>query len=119
MSFRDIVRDVRDSIGSLSMRNFDFKLYPSNSRGKSQGSVHELQMTGSILKYMSISPQPATFIQTTVSDIMVKTEKEFFHKIILTLRESADICYDFIQEIDCIICPYNREGSMFVMIGGW
>ncbi|KMZ58181.1 hypothetical protein ZOSMA_79G00220 [Zostera marina] len=76
-------------------------------------------MTESILKYMSISPQPATFIQAAVSDIIEKTEKEFFHKTFLTLRESADICYALIQEIDCIICLHNREGSMFAMIGGW
>ncbi|KAL4588494.1 hypothetical protein LXL04_001385 [Taraxacum kok-saghyz] len=35
MSFRSIMRDVRDGFGSISMRNFDV-------RGKSQGSVNDL-----------------------------------------------------------------------------
>lgn len=43
MSFRSIVRDVRDSFGSLSRRSFDARLLGSQNRGKSHGSVHELQ----------------------------------------------------------------------------
>lgn len=42
MSFRSIVRDVRDGFGSLSRRSFDVRL-PGHHRGKSHGSVHELQ----------------------------------------------------------------------------
>ncbi|XP_071691591.1 tubby-like F-box protein 10 isoform X2 [Rutidosis leptorrhynchoides] len=38
MSFRSIVRDVRDGFGSLSRRSFDIKL----TRGKSQGCVNDL-----------------------------------------------------------------------------
>ncbi|KAL8166158.1 hypothetical protein V2J09_007657 [Rumex salicifolius] len=41
MSFRSIVRDVRDSFGSLSRRSFEVRL-PSHYRGKSHGSVHEM-----------------------------------------------------------------------------
>ncbi|XP_010260950.1 PREDICTED: tubby-like F-box protein 8 isoform X1 [Nelumbo nucifera] len=41
MSFRSIVRDVRDSIGSLSRRSFDVRL-TGHHRGKSQSSVYEL-----------------------------------------------------------------------------
>ncbi|KMZ60544.1 Aminotransferase family protein, partial [Zostera marina] len=78
--------------------------------------IRETKMSDTILKYMSTSPQPATFIQAAVSDIIEKTEEDFFHKTILTLRESADICYALIQEIDCIICPHNPEGSMFAMV---
>lgn len=39
MSFRSIVRDVRDGFGSLSRRGFDIRLH---HRGKSQGSFQEL-----------------------------------------------------------------------------
>lgn len=42
MSFRSIVRDVRDGFGSLSRRSFDIKLSGLHSRGKSQGSVNDL-----------------------------------------------------------------------------
>ncbi|KAF8411628.1 hypothetical protein HHK36_004186 [Tetracentron sinense] len=41
MSFRSIVRDVRDGFGSLSRRSFEVR-FPGHHRGKSQGSVHEL-----------------------------------------------------------------------------
>ncbi|XP_050268567.1 tubby-like F-box protein 8 [Quercus robur] len=42
MSFRSLVRDVRDGLGSLSRRSFEVRL-PGHHRGKSHGSVHELQ----------------------------------------------------------------------------
>lgn len=41
MSFRSIVRDVRDSFGSLSRRSFDVRL-SGHQRGKSLGSFHDL-----------------------------------------------------------------------------
>lgn len=41
MSFRSIVRDVRDSFGSLSRRSFEVRLSGLN-RGKSQSCVHEI-----------------------------------------------------------------------------
>ncbi|KAJ8641595.1 hypothetical protein MRB53_018289 [Persea americana] len=44
MSFRSIVRDVRDGFGSLSRRSFEVRLSGAgHHRGKSQGAVHELQ----------------------------------------------------------------------------
>ncbi|KAM7258137.1 hypothetical protein ACFE04_013878 [Oxalis oulophora] len=42
MSFRSIMRDVRDGFGSLSRRSFDVRLPGQHHRGKSHGSVHEL-----------------------------------------------------------------------------
>nr|GMD94132.1 tubby-like F-box protein 8 [Ipomoea batatas] len=41
MSFRSIARDIKDSIGSLSRRSFEFRL-TGHQRGKSHGAVHEL-----------------------------------------------------------------------------
>ncbi|KAJ6412509.1 hypothetical protein OIU84_005541 [Salix udensis] len=41
MSFRSIVRDMRDGFGSLSRRSFEVRL-PGHHRGKSHGSVCEL-----------------------------------------------------------------------------
>ncbi|KAJ0508985.1 putative transcription factor TUBBY family [Helianthus annuus] len=45
MSFRSIVRDVRDGFGSLSRRSFDVRLSGLHSRGKSQGSINDLHDT--------------------------------------------------------------------------
>lgn len=42
MSFRSIVRDVRDGFGSLSRRSFDVRLSGGHHRGKSHGSFHDL-----------------------------------------------------------------------------
>ncbi|CAL1390794.1 unnamed protein product [Linum trigynum] len=39
MSFRNIVRDVRDGFGSLSRRSFDVRLPGHHNRGKSHGSI--------------------------------------------------------------------------------
>lgn len=41
MSFRSIVRDVRDGIGNLSRRGLEVKLL-GHHRGKSHGTVHEI-----------------------------------------------------------------------------
>jgi tubby and related proteins len=41
MSFRSIVRDVRDGFGSLSRRGFEVRLL-GHHRGRSHGAVHEL-----------------------------------------------------------------------------
>ncbi|KAI3966590.1 hypothetical protein MKX01_011388, partial [Papaver californicum] len=41
MSFRSIIRDVRDGFGSLSRRSFDLRLHGLHT-GKSHSAVHEL-----------------------------------------------------------------------------
>lgn len=59
MSFRSIVRDVRDGFGSLSRRSFDVRL-SGHSRGKSHGSVHELHDPPIVIqnsKWASLPPE--------------------------------------------------------------
>lgn len=59
MSFRSIVRDVRDGFGSLSRRSFDVRL-PGHIRGKSHGSVHELHNPPIVVqnsKWASLPPE--------------------------------------------------------------
>ncbi|CAL4908413.1 unnamed protein product [Urochloa decumbens] len=55
MSFRSIVRDVRDSFGSLSRRSFEVTIaglsgLTGHHRGKSQSTVHELRDTDLIIQ---------------------------------------------------------------------
>ena len=55
MSFRSIVRDVRDSFGSLSRRSFEVTVaglsgLTVHHRGKSQSTVHELRDTDLIIQ---------------------------------------------------------------------
>ncbi|KAJ8754954.1 hypothetical protein K2173_015466 [Erythroxylum novogranatense] len=59
MSFRSIVRDVRDSIGSLSRRNFDLRL-SGHCRGKSHGSlnsVHDELLVIQNSRWASLPPE--------------------------------------------------------------
>ncbi|KAF7812847.1 Tubby-like F-box protein 8 [Senna tora] len=59
MSFRSIVRDVRDSFGSLSRRSFEVRL-PGHHRGKSHSSVHELSEQPQVLqnsRWASLPPE--------------------------------------------------------------
>lgn len=55
MSFRSIVRDVRDSFGSLSRRSFEVTIagisgLTGHHRGRSQSTVHELRDTDLIVQ---------------------------------------------------------------------
>ncbi|XP_022738226.1 probable aminotransferase TAT2 isoform X2 [Durio zibethinus] len=70
----------------------------------------------SITGYLNISTDPATFIQGAVPQILENTKDDFFSKMIVTLREAADKCYDGIKEVPCLTCPKKPEGSMFVMV---
>ncbi|KAE9595096.1 putative transcription factor TUBBY family [Lupinus albus] len=59
MSFRSIVRDVRDSFGSLSRRSFDVRL-TSHHRGKSHGSVQDLHHQSLVIqssRWASLPPE--------------------------------------------------------------
>ncbi|OIW06590.1 hypothetical protein TanjilG_03984 [Lupinus angustifolius] len=59
MSFRSIVRDVRDGFGSLSRRSFEVRL-PGHNRGKSRNSVHELQEQTPVIqnsRWASLPPE--------------------------------------------------------------
>ncbi|KAF8084982.1 hypothetical protein N665_0688s0003 [Sinapis alba] len=80
MSFRSIVRDVRDSIGSLSRRRFDFKLSSLHKEGgKSCGSVqdcHEEQQQ---------QQQPLVLVQETP---WANLPPELLHDVIKRLEES-------------------------------
>ncbi|XP_050206566.1 nicotianamine aminotransferase 1-like [Mercurialis annua] len=69
----------------------------------------------SIKSYLNMSSAPATFIQGSIPQILENTKKEFFLKINKLLNESADLCYDRIQDIPCITCPSKPQGSMFIM----
>ncbi|XP_031394447.1 nicotianamine aminotransferase 1-like isoform X1 [Punica granatum] len=70
----------------------------------------------SIKGFLSTSPDPATFIQGAVPQILEKTPDDFFSRTIDVLKQTADICYEMIKDIPCITCPYKPEGSMFVMV---
>ncbi|MQM05331.1 hypothetical protein Taro_038143 [Colocasia esculenta] len=65
MSFRSIVRDVRDSIGSLSRRSFEVRLAGLH-RGKSQASVHEFKDESLVIQHSRWASLPPELLRDVV-----------------------------------------------------
>ncbi|GMY10171.1 nicotianamine aminotransferase 1-like [Fagus crenata] len=69
-----------------------------------------------VKNYLDITTDPPTNIQGALSQILKHTKEDFFSKILITLREAADILYDRIKEIPCLTCPHKPEGSMVALV---
>ncbi|XP_020246266.1 tubby-like F-box protein 14, partial [Asparagus officinalis] len=65
MSFRSIVRDVRDGFGSLSRRSFEVRL-TGHCRGKSQGAVHELHDQGPVVQHSCWASLPPELLRDVI-----------------------------------------------------
>lgn len=70
MSFRSIVRDVREGFGSLSRRSFEVRL-PGHQRGKSHGSVHDLQDQPLVIQNSRWASLPPELLR----DVVMRLEK--------------------------------------------
>ncbi|XP_050206656.1 nicotianamine aminotransferase 1-like [Mercurialis annua] len=79
------------------------------------GILRKSKVVDSISSFLNISSDPATFIQGAIPQILTNTKKDFFSRINNLLRETADLCYDKLQDIPCITCPTKPKGSMFLM----
>lgn len=79
------------------------------------GILQKSELLERIKAFLAVSPDPVTFIQGAVPQIIEKTTGEFFSKVIDLLRQDADIIFEKLEEIPCITCPKKPEGSMFVM----
>ncbi|XP_076898345.1 tubby-like F-box protein 10 isoform X2 [Bidens hawaiensis] len=73
MSFRSIVRDVRDGFGSLSRRGFDVRLNGLHTRGKSQGSVNDVNY--SLAPVIIQSSRWANLPPELLCDVIKRLEK--------------------------------------------
>ncbi|XP_052190483.1 tubby-like F-box protein 8 [Diospyros lotus] len=65
MSFRSIVRDVRDGLGSLSRRSFEVRL-PGHHRGRSHGAVHELHDQPLVIQNSCWANLPPELLQDVI-----------------------------------------------------
>ncbi|CAN1123599.1 S-alkyl-thiohydroximate lyase SUR1 [Linum perenne] len=65
---------------------------------------------------LNTSPDPPTFIQAAVPEILKSTKDSFFERINGLLREAVDLCYDRLQDVPCITCPKKPGGAMFAMV---
>ena len=65
MSFRSIVRDMRDGFGSLSRRSFEVRL-PGHLRGKSHGSACELQDQPVVIQNSRWAGLPPELLQDVI-----------------------------------------------------
>ncbi|ERN12975.1 tubby-like F-box protein 10 [Amborella trichopoda] len=66
MSFRSIVRDVRDGFGSLSRRSFDWRL-ASFHKGKARGAVHELQTESETIQQSPWANLPPELLRDVIN----------------------------------------------------
>ncbi|GJX31296.1 tyrosine aminotransferase-like protein [Tanacetum coccineum] len=82
----------------------------------SNGILKEHGIIDCIAGYLNISPDPPTFIQGAIPDILGKTKDDFFVKIVSIIKEAANTCYEGIKDVPGVICPSKPEGSMFVMV---
>ncbi|KAH6795675.1 hypothetical protein C2S51_036661 [Perilla frutescens var. frutescens] len=69
-----------------------------------------------IKKYCDICGGPATFIQAAVPEIIEQTQEVFFRKTINILKQTSDICYQKIEDINGITCPTKPKGAMAFMV---
>ncbi|KAK9110501.1 hypothetical protein Sjap_018561 [Stephania japonica] len=65
MSFRSIVRDVRDGFGSLSRRSFEVRLTGHN-RGKSQSAVHEVHDQPVVIQHSRWASLPPELLRDVI-----------------------------------------------------
>ncbi|KAE8677920.1 putative aminotransferase TAT2 [Hibiscus syriacus] len=80
------------------------------------GILQKSGIVESITGCCNITSDPATFIQGAVPQILENTKDEFFSKLMGTLKEAAQKCFDGIKEVPCLTCPSKPEGSMFVLV---
>uniref|UniRef100_A0ACD5ZAQ0 Uncharacterized protein n=1 Tax=Avena sativa TaxID=4498 RepID=A0ACD5ZAQ0_AVESA len=80
------------------------------------GILRDKKIIESVIGYRAISVDPVTFVQGALPDIIANTDKAFFENAMDVMKEAAEICYQKVQDIECITCPHKPEGSMFVMV---
>ncbi|EMS57206.1 Nicotianamine aminotransferase B [Triticum urartu] len=81
-----------------------------------KGILRKTKVADSLRSFISIISGPATFLQGAIPHIIKNTNDEFYNNIVKLLKETAEICYDAIDEIKCITCPHKPEGSFFMMV---
>lgn len=80
------------------------------------GILKKHGVVDSIIGFLNISSDPATFVQGAIIEVIEKTKEEFFLKILNLLREGAETWCSKIKEIPCFACPSKPEGAMFAMV---
>ncbi|XP_062104654.1 tyrosine aminotransferase-like [Humulus lupulus] len=73
-------------------------------------------LTKKIIGCLNVSTDPPTPIQGAISDILGKTKKEEYSKVVEIVREAADTCYNRIKEIPFLHCPHKPQGSIFMLV---
>ncbi|KAF7038298.1 hypothetical protein CFC21_048497 [Triticum aestivum] len=81
-----------------------------------KGVIRDKKVIQSIISYCGISVDPVTFVQGAIPQIIANTDEAFFENAMNVMREAAEICYQKLNDIDCITCPHKPEGSMVVMV---
>nr|CAB3470415.1 unnamed protein product [Digitaria exilis] len=80
------------------------------------GIIRRKKIFDSIIIYRGISVDPAAIVQGAIPQIIANTDETFFTNVMNVMRETAEICYQKLKDIEGITCPHKPEGSMFVMV---
>ncbi|XP_061368176.1 probable aminotransferase TAT2 [Gastrolobium bilobum] len=69
-----------------------------------------------IINYLEITPDPPTFVQAAIPQILERTKDDFHSNNLNILKEAANIFYDGCKEIPCLRSPHKPEGAMVAMV---
>ena len=134
MSFRSIVRDVRDGFGSLSKRGFEVRLL-GHRRGKSHGAVHELPDPVPVVQNSCWASLPPELLRDVIERLeasedtwpsrknvvvcasVCRTWREMCREIVKNPEFSGKITFpvSLKQVITFSICSYSLAISVFLV----
>uniref|UniRef100_A0A0C9RQN5 TSA: Wollemia nobilis Ref_Wollemi_Transcript_1586_1735 transcribed RNA sequence n=1 Tax=Wollemia nobilis TaxID=56998 RepID=A0A0C9RQN5_9CONI len=80
------------------------------------GILTKTQIVEGIKNLVNVTCDPSTIAQAAVPQILEKTTKDFYKKMLHMLSHVAQILYNRIQKLDLLYCPSKPQGSMFVMV---
>ncbi|KAJ4958980.1 hypothetical protein NE237_026091 [Protea cynaroides] len=80
------------------------------------GILKETKVFDSIKGCLHAFSDPSTFVQGAIPYILQKTEEDFFRDIISVLKQNSKVCYNKINEMQCITYPHKSEGSPYAML---
>ncbi|KAL8136726.1 hypothetical protein V2J09_002727 [Rumex salicifolius] len=103
-----------DSIEALADENTVaiVVINPGNPCGNVYTHDHLQKITECIERFLLLSPDPVTFIQGAIPQLLEETKEDFFLRVLDTLSKDVDICWEKLKEIPCISCPYKPQGGM-------
>ncbi|CAL5333001.1 unnamed protein product [Camellia sinensis] len=103
MSFRSVVRDVRDGFGSLSRRSFEVRL-PGHIRGKSHGAVHGLHDQPFVIQNSCWASLPPELLRDVIKRLEASENTWPARKHVVACaavcRSWREMCKEIVQSLE-------------------